>query len=152
MPSFCDLPLEIALEIIKSLCPHCTNETQGPCMDENCTFNSSCGCAHHWNPSYGPFDVATLAALCRVSKHVNSMATAHLYHRPTCANWWLLARPDLGRHVRDLHGHSWKLSSDTACPQEVLDHYSPQDSVTPMIFASLWRMKNAGPRLLLSTF
>ena len=149
MPHFHHLPIEIGLEVTKWLCPHCTHAKKGHCRDERCTFTSGCNCAHHWNGRYeygrGPYDAVALVRLCRASKCLNSIATSHLYHRPTCARWWLLARtlvvrPDLGLLVRALHGHLWILSANMPrrFPRKVLDHYRDDPAVLDLLGAREW--------------
>ncbi|SPO06519.1 uncharacterized protein DNG_09209 [Cephalotrichum gorgonifer] len=75
----------------------------------------------------------TLAALCKVSRQFNTIATRHLYHRPRCERWWLLARtlierPDLARRVRHLSTREWSGCDIThpSFPHEVRNHWSAQ--------------------------
>ncbi|KAK4150380.1 amidase signature domain-containing protein [Chaetomidium leptoderma] len=131
MPSFGNLPLEIALEIVKALCPHCTPKSrlpwyEAPVYGETYKYGCDCGNAH------GETFISALAHLCLTSKLLNTLATPHLYHRPWCVRWpmlarTLLARPDLARHVKHLIGYSWETDDlpldDSQCPMEVVDYY-----------------------------
>lgn len=72
--------------------------------------------------------IDALAALCLTSKLINALTTPHLYRRPSCRKWPLLARtlvcrPDLARHVAYLSTRDWDLACDAvldpAFPAEV---------------------------------
>ena len=119
MSSFRDVPLEIALEIIKAICPNCTPRAQRTCFSphrlDDCV-----------NPGNDARNIVALARLCQASKFLNSLATPHLYHRPTCVKWPFLARtlilrPDLARHVKHLRGHAW-IHCTARFPWEVLEY------------------------------
>lgn len=100
--------LAVLEAVVEYLCHHCTPRQplhKRPCL------NAHCG-AECLGRGQERRDIPTLAALCQVSKHVNAIATPHLYHRPTCRQWpllarTLLARPDLARHVRHLSTRDW---------------------------------------------
>lgn len=95
--------------IVTSLCTHCGPHP--PLHEYSCLGphrNASCRPREAEAADY----VRTLAALCLTSRYVNSVATRHLYHRPTCKRWWALARtllerPDLAGHVRRLRHRNW---------------------------------------------
>lgn len=94
--------------VIESLCHYCTPRQplhKLPCLNAHCPAE----CAGRDQERR---DIVTLAALCLTSKHINAFATPHLYHRPTCRQWPLLARtllsrPDLAGHVRHLCLRDW---------------------------------------------
>ncbi len=103
---FDGLPVELVDEIFKWLCPHCVK--------------------------YGRANA--LLQLTRTCKRLNAAATPHLYHHPLTPRWWLLARtliarPDLGLHVRslldsdELREYSFAGASATF-PTEVLSHFA----------------------------
>jgi hypothetical protein len=103
MAQFNNLPVELVDAILQALCLNCT-----PPEDDGCRtcYSPICHCS-----AEEPADcsrVAALAALCRTSRQLNSLAIVHLYHRPICDSRMallartLLARKDLASLVRDL--------------------------------------------------
>lgn len=102
------LDLNTLESILETLCPQCTPRHY---LYESRCLNGYC------SPTCQGRDedrhrVRTLAALCLASRQVSALATPHLYHRPTCAQWPLLARtllsrPDVARCVRHLCTRDW---------------------------------------------
>jgi hypothetical protein len=94
------LPLEVMYEIVEELCLHCTP----PKREE-------IGEADQYRARR--LRITSLASLCLTSRTLNSIAARHLYHRPDCREWWLLARTmstrkDLARHVKHMNSLRWK--------------------------------------------
>ncbi|SPN99143.1 uncharacterized protein DNG_02178 [Cephalotrichum gorgonifer] len=105
-----DLPTLATL--IESLCPQC-NPRQSKLSATN---------------PHDPSRLRTLAAFCLTSRWANSLATPHLYHRPTCARWPLLARtlilrPDLAARVTHLCVEDWPGVAGDTLPPEVLSYW-----------------------------
>jgi hypothetical protein len=92
------------MEVVEQLCLHCKPLKV---LDEGDIE----ACYRRRRPC-----VASLASLCLTSKSLNSIAIRHLYHRPECEDWWLLAqtlvtRKDLARHVKYLYCLDWAYTS-----------------------------------------
>ncbi|KAJ4291584.1 hypothetical protein N0V88_006183 [Collariella sp. IMI 366227] len=109
MLSLHDLPLEILNHIISAICLCCQHG-----LDQRC---SGCLCFRCKKGSSDLKAVAHLKRLCQISTRLNLIATPHLYHRPACQDWWLLARtlierPDLASHVKHLNIDYWHYVSD----------------------------------------
>ncbi|MBE3046338.1 hypothetical protein IMZ48_28150 [Candidatus Bathyarchaeota archaeon] len=122
------LDLDVLNAIIVTFCPYCTPREY---LSE-LTYRSA-----HCPPSYQGRDeehrrIQALAALCLTSKQVGTLATRHLYHRPTATSWPLLARtlierPDLARRVKHLNTRNWAGIPgmlDNSFPPEVARHWS----------------------------
>ena len=101
-------PLDVVALIVEAICPQCspTNSRErlpwaGAYCDEGDGDRDA---------------IRSLASLCLASRELSAVATPHLYHRPTCTEWPLLARtlvarPDLARRVRHLCARDW-ISAD----------------------------------------
>lgn len=102
-------------EVVGKLCLHCTPIKRDNNIGRYYTEQRRCA--------------AALVSLCLTSKTLNSIATRHLYHRPDCTKWWLLAetliaRKHLGQHVKHLNCRRWKWGSFTEEePTKVTGHY-----------------------------
>ena len=99
MTSMGKLPLEVVDAIVEKLCLHCTKITER--LDGYQRKNR----------------MAALTSLCLTSRALNQVATRHLYHRPDCAKWWLLAktliaRKELRSQVKHLVSTGWKLNDE----------------------------------------
>lgn len=116
-----DLPAELVEEIVSGLCIACTP------VDRRCCYNSSCNCAE-----MDPADLArisALASLCLTSRHLNNIATRHLYHHVHGQKWWLLARTllarkDLGHLIRSMRIGCCRPIGEDDCPPQVAAYYS----------------------------
>ncbi|KAH7121688.1 hypothetical protein EDB81DRAFT_814219 [Dactylonectria macrodidyma] len=103
MPTL-ELPPELWQHIFSSLCFHCTRSaTRDPVPDQRLSWVS-------FFPSKAP--LTALASLSSVSRMFNALITPLLYHLPITAKTGLLLRtlvdrPDLARHVRELHHAMW---------------------------------------------
>lgn len=91
------LPVELVDEIFEWLCPFCATPVGFAKLKD---WGSNI-----FGSKYDKADA--LLQLTRTCKLVNAVATPHLYHHPMTSRWWLLARtllarPDLGLHVRSL--------------------------------------------------
>ena len=98
------LDLDALEAIISTVCPQCTHCREFPTLE---TVRPG---AHKYDEELSL--IQTLAALCLTSKQLAGLATRHLYHRPTCRQWALLARtlterPVLAAHVRHLANNPW---------------------------------------------
>lgn len=119
MPSFRSLSLELVQEIIDQLCLHCASPEPWQRINEDVGILK--------RDRKTDSHIATLASLCLTSRWLNDIATCHLYHRPSCAKWWLLARTlitrkDIAQYVKQLNIGDF-LSPDTALPREVSEYY-----------------------------
>ncbi|KAK3903302.1 hypothetical protein C8A05DRAFT_32957 [Staphylotrichum tortipilum] len=118
------LPAELVEAIVEQLCLSCVPDPAGTpaCFTWTCSFPSP------YNTDRAR--AAALAGLCLTSRRLSAPATRHLYHRPLCAPWpllarTLLARPDLAALVCDLPlADAYRLSPTDFCPREVAEYYS----------------------------
>ncbi|KXX78239.1 hypothetical protein MMYC01_206474 [Madurella mycetomatis] len=119
MPSFHSLSLELVQEIVDQLCLHCTSpEPWQRIYEELGILKRDRKTDSH---------IATLTSLCLTSRWLNDIATRRLYHRPSCAKWWLLARTliarrDIAQYVKQLNIGDF-LPPDTSIPREVSEYY-----------------------------
>ncbi|KAK4032873.1 hypothetical protein C8A01DRAFT_20123 [Parachaetomium inaequale] len=117
------LPAELVEAVVTELCIHCSPGV------ERCCYNSNCYCAN-----MDPADVErihALTGLCLTSRHLNSIATRHLYHAIDSRCWLLLgrtrvARPDLALLARTMR-NCWSYGTDQrSCPtmQDLYAYFS----------------------------
>jgi hypothetical protein len=124
MGFFNKLPLELVEGIVAAFCAECTaGEEQQCCYNSNCYHVDEDGAA--------AVRLSSLAALCLTSRHLNSVATRHLYHRPSYKKWWLLARTllarrDLAQLTKGMRFMSYRCVSKDDCPPEVLAYFIEQ--------------------------
>ncbi|KAJ9151072.1 hypothetical protein NKR19_g5027 [Coniochaeta hoffmannii] len=111
MSSLTALPVEVLDAVVENLCLHCTPPKKTDRLDGSIHRQRICR-------------VTALASLCLTSRALNQVATRHLYHRPDCAKWWLLAqtlitRKELRPHVKHLDSLGWKYIYSQEDPDEV---------------------------------
>lgn len=121
MGLFSNLPAELVEEIVAAFCVECTPGEERRCFDANC------GCRDDDHTGA----VASLASLCLTSRHLNSVATRHLYHRLHCNRWWLLARTlitrrDLAQVAKGMRFGNRGSVGKKDCPPEVLAYFEEQ--------------------------
>ncbi|KAK4167835.1 hypothetical protein QBC43DRAFT_202808 [Cladorrhinum sp. PSN259] len=120
------LPVELVEEIVAGLCIACTP------IETRCCYNSNCYCAE-----MGPADLArisALASLCLTSRHLNNIATRHLYHHVHGQQWWLLARTllsrkDLAQLIRSMRIGFGRGVNEADCPPQVVAYYNSQRKI-----------------------
>ena len=125
--------------ILNALCPQCS--ANKPLSKQVC-LNGHCGpscTGHHEDKQRNK----TLAALCLTSRSLNELATRHLYHRPLCSRWPLLARtliarPDLGHQVKHLSTREWDPDASPV-PDEVKARW---EELFPESGAEEWHANN----------
>lgn len=105
------LPVELITAIVVFLCPQCTPGPERTCINPECPDKCK-------DPGDDRSRIAALSRVCLASQMLNSIATPHLYHRPTCGRWWLLCRtleqrPRLALHVKHLSDAFWEDEPDS---------------------------------------
>ena len=124
MGFFNNLPLELVEGIVAAFCVECTaGEEQECCYSSNCY--------HADDEAATAARVSSLASLCLTSRHLNSVATRHLYHRPSYKKWWLLARTllarrDLAQLAKGMRFTEYRCVPKADCPPEVLAYFNEQ--------------------------
>jgi hypothetical protein len=123
MGLFNNLPLELVEGIVAGFCVECTGE------EEQCCYSSNC--YHVDEETATAARLSSLASLCLTSRHLNSVATRHLYHRPSYMRWWLLARTllartDLAQLIKGMRFANYRSVSKEDCPREVLAYFTEQ--------------------------
>lgn len=129
------LNIDVLAAVVEALCPRCTPSLH--------FHEIRCLNAHCLPLCQGRDDeklrILALAALCLTSRQLSALAMPHLYHRPTCSQWPLLARtlvahPELGRRVRHLCTRDWispdeaLLGPSAAFPPELMRNRDGEDT------------------------
>ncbi|KAG7289930.1 hypothetical protein NEMBOFW57_006307 [Staphylotrichum longicolle] len=78
--------------------------------------------------------ISALASLCSTSRHLNNIATRHLYHHVRGKHWWrlartLLARKDLAHRIRSMRIPSVTGVEEADCPPQVVAYYDSQRKI-----------------------
>jgi hypothetical protein len=124
MGLFNNLPVELVEGIVAGFCAECTAGEE-----RQCCYSSNC--YHPDEDAAAAVRLSSLSSLCLTSRHLNSVATRHLYHRLSCKKWWLLARTllarrDLAQLTMGMRFADYRCVSKEDCPPEVLAYFRDQ--------------------------